>query len=230
MWAKTPVLDRWAFAWMWNHGGFLVFPPEHPFSVSGRMPPELMNDVVEGRATTVEGWEMSIGGDPVSAQVLALDVVQDHAVVWLVSIASDGGWSSDLIHLRLDGGDWVPMAATGSGGDDWTSDCHPPIDGWDGDVIIVGCTYGSHQSGDPFGVWACTGYVTPRVHSIEVARNGRARSVPITSGAGAFVVLTIGTGPTTLQPCGLDGSQVGTACVCNDDGRPARRPLRRWRR
>jgi len=28
----TPFLDRFASEWMWFHGGFLVFPPDHPWS------------------------------------------------------------------------------------------------------------------------------------------------------------------------------------------------------
>jgi hypothetical protein len=32
---RIPLVDRFALQWMWKPGGFLVFPPDHPFSVGG---------------------------------------------------------------------------------------------------------------------------------------------------------------------------------------------------
>ena len=29
-WYRTPLLDRWAHAWMWHHGGWEVVPPREP--------------------------------------------------------------------------------------------------------------------------------------------------------------------------------------------------------
>ena len=38
VWVCIPIVDRFARQWMWSHGGFLVFPPEHPYAVHG--PPD----------------------------------------------------------------------------------------------------------------------------------------------------------------------------------------------
>lgn len=32
IWFKTPFLDRLAYAWMWNHGGWDIVPPVEPGS------------------------------------------------------------------------------------------------------------------------------------------------------------------------------------------------------
>src|SRR6266511_6462694 len=36
LWYRTPFLDRWAYAWMWEHGGWWVDPPNSPPQTSGR--------------------------------------------------------------------------------------------------------------------------------------------------------------------------------------------------
>jgi hypothetical protein len=30
VWARTPILNRWANVWLWKHGYFLVYPPSGP--------------------------------------------------------------------------------------------------------------------------------------------------------------------------------------------------------
>src|SRR5262245_15130983 len=35
VWYRLPLVDPFAHEWMWSHGGFLVFPPDHPYSVNG---------------------------------------------------------------------------------------------------------------------------------------------------------------------------------------------------
>lgn len=32
---RLPFVDRYAHMWMWSHGGFMVFPPDHPWSIHG---------------------------------------------------------------------------------------------------------------------------------------------------------------------------------------------------
>jgi hypothetical protein len=32
VWSHVPLVDRYAHEWMWHHGGYLVFPPDHPFN------------------------------------------------------------------------------------------------------------------------------------------------------------------------------------------------------
>ena len=30
LWFRTPLLDRWAYAWMWHHGALEMVPPQAP--------------------------------------------------------------------------------------------------------------------------------------------------------------------------------------------------------
>jgi hypothetical protein len=32
---RIPLADRFAHRWMWSHGGFDVFPPDHAWSING---------------------------------------------------------------------------------------------------------------------------------------------------------------------------------------------------
>jgi RimJ/RimL family protein N-acetyltransferase len=52
LWYHSPLIDRYAYEWMWFHGGFLVFPPDHPLSIHGPPPGGIRTERLEVRPPT----------------------------------------------------------------------------------------------------------------------------------------------------------------------------------
>ncbi len=196
-------------------GGQRRLASPHGWTMSERFPVRLgvvacqsLSMIIEHRAISAAPDIIPTLDDPVRA----VDVLGLVAALFRFSVDEDGARFANItIASKTPEGHWQEVADGGMHGGEWTWPWQPPS-GWEGRGLAIFGSIGGYlqaDDGQMVMVRALCGFATPAVRSIGIVQGDSARTIPIDSPAGAFVVVVVDAGDVDLQSLGDDGDQIG---------------------
>lgn len=159
--------------------------------------------------------------------VRAIDVLGRFAAIYRLAVDEHGAWYDDCeIAVKTSDG-WRETNSGGGHGFGWRTPWRPASEGWNGcPLAIMGSFAGelpeTDEGDDMVLVLGRYGFATDRVAAIKVTQGTGTRIVDVTSPAGAYVVITIGTDHVELQ--GLDNHRLPIGPPLIDRHRSPRAP------
>jgi hypothetical protein len=123
----------------------------------------------------------------------------------------NGNWDSDTAITCREGTGWAYPSSCGGGG--WTDPYNRPIDGWNGDPLMICGGSGSGMDDDDGNVRYATavdGLAAKAVAAIEYTTAGKTLRYSIDSPLGAFVIVVEGEERPMLSARGGDGTPLAS--------------------
>jgi hypothetical protein len=145
--------------------------------------------------------------------ILAVDAIRNWAAAFRFHVNSKGQFSAEAIYAqRGTDGEWDEMGSGGTHGDGWETPWLPTAEGWDGEPLLLMGSSGLDVEDEDerlLSLDATFGFASTRVVKLTVEQDGASRDVVVDSPVGAFVILTVGTGPVTVMAIDRAGKAIG---------------------
>jgi hypothetical protein len=170
-----------------------------------------IDEIMRGDAT-IRPAEIGASGDE---PILAVDTFREWGAAFRFGVNDRGEFLAEAVYARqISPDEWEEMGSGGGRGSGWETPWRPPLDGWAGEPVLRLGSSGLDVEGQDeqeYALLAHFGFVTERVAGLAISQDGGSRVLRVDSPVGAFVVLTVGSGPSVLTAVNDAGEPIGSS-------------------